>query len=969
MFNKSFLRRIYTRILFFVLFIGVFFGCMSSYETRLVSNEQLMTIGSQGINQGQFQEPRQLVITPFNTLLVSDFRNYRIQEFSLDGKLLNSWGRKGDQPGEFSDPTAAVMDSKRNLFVADTWNHRIQRFDAITNEWNASWAKEGYYAPRGIAIDQDDRLYIANTSNHMIFVFDKEGNCIAKWGHGEPGVKTFNNPIGIAVGPDNNIYIADTGNHRIKVVDRSGSTVRLIEVKDWKDSAFLEGYIAVDSEGLIYVTSPNNHKIIVFTPTGELFSRFGLFGFFKGKMNSPTGIAVTENKQIVISDTKNNRLVVYAPAPPLLITDKPFVLNNTIEIVISILLLILVLLTIICQSLFKFRSQPQKPIAKSAKWIASRSVNNTLLVVGYVLLLAGMVGFRLAAYTTLSALFMALALIAFVIAYQRSDSQLFPQSVPTKNRKRFHIMLMILIFCFALGIRFHKLDSIPSGINNDAAWNGIYAFRILEGEPYTPFTTEAWGKETFYFYLLALSFKLLDVSLYSLYLPCIIAGFLTVVFLYFLCKDLWSKDIALGATFVYAILAWNLTFSRTGYRSILSPLFFILTSWLFYRAVDSDSISNRLLYYAGAGLAIGIGLHTYFAFRGIPIMMIFVGIHTWITTPRFMRKNWLGLLVMQVFAWLAFLPLLLFAINNFEAFLARSGHLYIGNRIKYDASLSPLWENIIGNLQIFHYQANVGNFFEPTIPIISFPVAFFLVLGFAYACRHIKSREGFWIVMASFFGLLPGLLSMPDAGRDILVTVPLAICSSLGLYEFCRFISSYGTKFWSNSFASACFFIGLISIGILEYNLYFRVQAQSDYAQFGYARPHTLLGYEAQRLSKYYHIYVSNNHFLDTPKFLCYHISGDVFAISNGIELENVTHKEIVKNLEAIRLAEHSSDKGIAFLLDHFDCNLFVMRQINLLFPGITTREVFDEAKPNSTNPAFYVMSLPSGQDTVKGRL
>lgn len=223
--------------------------------------------------------------------------------------------------------------------------------------------------------------------------------------------------------------------------------------------------------------------------------------------------------------------------------------------------------------------------------------------------------------------------------------------------------------------------------------------------------------------------------------------------------------------------------------------------------------------------------------------------------------------------------------------------------------------------------------------------------------------------MASFFGLLPGLLSTPDAGRNIQVTVPLAICSSLGLYEFCRFISSYRAKFWSNTFASACFFIGLISIGILEYNLYFRVQAQSYYAQFGYARPHTLLGYEAQRLSKNYHIYVSNNHFLDTPKFLCYHIPGDVFAISNGIELENVTHEEIAKNLEAIRLAEHSSDKGIAFLLDHCDRNLFVMRQINLLFPGITTREVFDEAKPSSTNPAFYVMSLPSGEDTVKGLL
>lgn len=935
---------------------------MTSYQATLVSNNQVMIIGTQGSNPGQLQEPRQLVITPFDTMLVSDFRNFRIQEFSLDGVVLNTWGHKGDQPGEFNDPTAAVMDSKRNLFVADTWNHRIQRYDAATHEWNASWAKGDYYAPRGIAIDQDDQLYIASTSKHTVLVFDKEGECIAKWGNGHPGSKTFNNPIGIAVGPDNNIYIADTGNHRIKVVDRNGSTVRLIAVEDWKDDTFLEGYIAVDSDGLIYVTSPNNHKIIVFTPTGELFSRFGLFGFVNGKVNSPTGIAVTGNKRVFVSDTKNNRLVAYAPAPPIPTTDKPFIQISTASTA-WIVLVAFALLIIPCWIIYKSKHRFLTPSKRLPSRFETVLTNKALFLIGLLLTAIAMLGLRLTEYITLSAYLMLISFIVLVMAFQEFKPQPFSLSTPSKNKSRFHFILLISIFCFALGIRFHKLDSVPSGINNDAAWNAMYAYRILDGEPYTPFTTEAWGKETFYFYLLALSFKLFGTSLYSLYLPCITAGFLTVVFLYFLCKDLWGKDIALGATFVYAILAWNLTFSRTGYRSILSPLFLILTSWLFYRAVDSDSFTKRLLLYAGAGLAIGVGLHTYFAFRGIPFMMVLVGIHTWITTPRFMRKNWMGLLVMQVFAWLAFLPLLLFAIKNLDAFLARSGHLYIGNRIKFDASWRPLWENIIGNLQIFHYQANVGNFFELTIPIVSWPVGFFLVTGFAFACRQIKTREGFWVVMTAIFGLLPGVLSQPDAGRNILFTVPLAICVSLGLHLFSRLIAGQWGKSQLNRFAYACIFIGLILIGILEYNLYFRVQARSFYAQYGYARPFTLLGYEAQKLSKDYHIYVSDSHFLDTPKFLCYHIPGDVFAITNNIELNHVTHEEIVRNLELIRQKEHSPDKGIAFLLDNCERNLFVMKQINILFPEAITRMVFDSAQPNTAaNPIYYVMTIPSSE-------
>src|SRR5438105_718321 len=40
--------------------------------------------------------------------------------------------------------------------------------------------------------------------------------------------------------------------------------------------------------------------------------------------------------------------------------------------------------------------------------------------------------------------------------------------------------------------RVYRLDILPSGLNHDVAWNGLYGIRILHGEPYTPYVGEAW---------------------------------------------------------------------------------------------------------------------------------------------------------------------------------------------------------------------------------------------------------------------------------------------------------------------------------------------------------------------------------------------------------------------------------------------------------------------------------------------
>jgi len=952
------------RILFWSLLFtvcsSVLIGC-DSPVAPMVPNRQLREIGRLGDGPGRFREPRDIKFTPRNTLLVTDFRNYRIQEVTLKGDPLREWGRKGSGPGQFMDPVSAIMDRNGDLYVVDTWNHRIQKFHNDTGQWEADWATLDFYAPRGITIDNSNRIYVVNTSRHSVAVYEPDGNRLAVWGNGVSDITTFHDPIGIAADDFNRIYVADCGNARIKIMDSSGQVIGIIPVEDWNVDGFIEGYIDVDSSGKIHVTSSHTHKILVYLPDGTLFSRFGKHGGGPELINFPTGLALAPNGQIYISDTMNHRIVMYAEPVPLPNVKLGKTNNKKTISIVRWCIDGLALLIILC---WLARKLPVKrfllPISKTRQFLQTIRNKQTqifrLLTVALgILILAKILDMT----TDLRSLSIGLVALATLVLIFVSGGLPYPPSPITgssKRSKRFEYILIILILFLSVFFRFHKLNDIPTGINNDAGWNGLYAHRILEGEPYTPFTSEAWGKSTLYFYLIAASFKMFGISKFSLYLPCILASLLTVIAIYMLGRTLWNHHIALLSAAVSGVMAWNITFSRTGYRAILSPLCLVVTGWLFYRAVDNKTWWKKLLLFSGCGMAVGTGLHTYFSFRGIPVMMIAIGIHTWVTTPKFMRKNWWGLLALLGSAWVVFLPLFFYALKDPASFFGRSDFLLITNKIRAAGSLRPVWDNLLNNLQIYHFSANVGNFFDPVFPILSWPVAFFFTVGMASVIWRFKTRSGFWMVMTFCFGMLPGLISQADAARLIMLTIPVALATALGVNILIQAVKAKtGTS--PESRIPSIVAVSLVLIfAVCEYHLYFVTLAKSADAQFGYARVHSDLGNKAVELSKDYTVYVINSHFIDTPKFICHTLPNDPFIITGGIEVDFISDEEIYDNLITIKTGLHPHDKGLAFVMDHCEKNMLIMKMLKIMYPNLSQAS-FGQDDPDEP-PEFYTLTI-----------
>src|SRR5262249_31391328 len=138
------------------------------------------------------------------------------------------------------------------------------------------------------------------------------------------------------------------------------------------------------------------------------------------------------------------------------------------------------------------------------------------------------------------------------------------------------------------------------------------------------------------------------------------------------------------------------------------------------------------------------------------------------------RRNATGLALMAAVAAVIVAPLFVYAIRNPDVFFARTGHLWIGQRMREAGSGAPFWENLRGNLGMFHYQARVGNFFNNEWPILSRPLGLAFLAGLGVLLAGWRRRGPFVALAVLFFAHLPALLSAPDATRSLMVTLPVA---------------------------------------------------------------------------------------------------------------------------------------------------------------------------------------------------
>jgi len=116
---------------------------------------------------------------------------------------------------------------------------------------------------------------------------------------------------GFAIHPSDNRYVTDSVNHRILVFSETGEFLFSWGSGKPGDGEFdTPRGIAIDRSGTVYITDIRNHTVQkVGSRTG--FSILGSEGTGNGQFDSPTGIAIDSSGNVYVADTGNDRIQIF----------------------------------------------------------------------------------------------------------------------------------------------------------------------------------------------------------------------------------------------------------------------------------------------------------------------------------------------------------------------------------------------------------------------------------------------------------------------------------------------------------------------------------------------------------------------------------------------------------------------------------------------------------------------------------
>ncbi|XP_061384046.1 tripartite motif-containing protein 3-like [Danaus plexippus] len=219
---------------------------------------------------------------PLGEIYVTDKWKHCIHVFSKDGDYLRSLGQKGSRVGMLRSPEGIATDNISNqIYVVDTGNDRVQVLDT-----------EGKFVDQyGVAT----RAQTSNTAN--------------VWTQQETLCTEFNAPTAVAVTKDR-VIVLDSGNRRVKIYNKQDKN----KITEFGSLGHRKGQfrqpevLTVDPLGFILVGDSGNCRVQIFKPNGQLVRVFGGLGADPGKFGWISGIYVTKQLDIIVSDTKNHNV-------------------------------------------------------------------------------------------------------------------------------------------------------------------------------------------------------------------------------------------------------------------------------------------------------------------------------------------------------------------------------------------------------------------------------------------------------------------------------------------------------------------------------------------------------------------------------------------------------------------------------------------------------------------------------------
>lgn len=523
-----------------------------------------------------------------------------------------------------------------------------------------------------------------------------------------------------------------------------------------------------------------------------------------------------------------------------------------------------------------------------------------------------------------------------------------------KDKKFLFIIALIAIMIISVFFRLWKLDSIPPGLYPDVAMNGNDALNTLKNSDFKVFYPDNNGREGLFMWLIAFSFYIFGVSVWSIKVVAAFFGIFTVLGVYLLSKQIFKKIsenyelIALLSAFFVAISFWHTLFSRLGFRAIMVPFFLVYGFYFLLKALDNALAKNynkkkAIIDLMLSGIAFGLGFYTYISYRFVVLLgALILGIWFFIYKKKKSEKEFLKLSAWCVASMIIVaLPIGIYFLLNPGDFFGRAAGVSVLNEKN---PLFSLLKSIVLHLGMFNFYGD-GNWRHNYAgsPELLWPVGIFFIVGFILSIKDlivsIKKKDDFKIATHSlliswfFIMLLSCFLSgegAPHALRAIGVIPVVYIFSGFGAFWiFSKLKRFFKTKI---QLAQLYFVISimLLVIGYAEFNKYFYEWGKNTNVLGAYSQNYADLGNKINEIPD------------DIPKYVIVNQSGVLVndipvPAQTPIFLERATYGNtrakylLPSQIDAIKEELDTANETIIFLMS-YDTELAA--EIINLFPN-----------------------------------
>ncbi len=274
-------------------------------------------------SKSRMLKPYAIAIDSRGRAFVTDSAVDAVFVLDLDKKTLEYRGDK--PPASIKKPMGVTVDNQDRVFVTDVLSHNITAFDAAGQVLDV-FGEDQLIRPVGLAVDAVlNRLYVADVKVGKVAVYDLQSFKFQRWigksveekkDEDEDNSNVLVSPTSLAVDPDGLLYVTDTFMNRVVVFDTDGEFVRQVGEIGLGPGKFMRPRgVALDCDGHIYITDGMAHIFQILTPDGQALTPVGGLGENPGHFQVPAGIAIDKNNRIFVADQNNRRIQVFRYIP------------------------------------------------------------------------------------------------------------------------------------------------------------------------------------------------------------------------------------------------------------------------------------------------------------------------------------------------------------------------------------------------------------------------------------------------------------------------------------------------------------------------------------------------------------------------------------------------------------------------------------------------------------------------------